>query len=166
MDTAAAVAEPKAKAAPEVPREAPAISPKAVTIDSEGYRLRQLLVRLPEDFQASDLGEPSVWRKVQADREVALRKLDKLVLVSHDEGYLWTTYVAQSGPDFAVLARPERFELQARRTQYYSDDLYVVKWAGQHFSVVRRADHHVMSSGHATETAAVRALSALYPVPM
>ena len=150
---------------PEAPRPPLVISPKSVIIDTEGQVLRQVVVRLPADFVASDLAEPSIWSRVQGDRGTALRKLDRLVLIAHDEGMVWTCFVSQAGPTFAVLARPERYELQARRTEYYSDDLYAVRWNGHTFSVVRKADNHTMASGLANEGLAVLELQRLYPRP-
>ena len=151
---------------PEAPRPPLVISPKSVIIDTVGQVLRTIVVRLPADFVASDLGEPSIWSRVQGDRGTALRKFDRVVMVSHDEGWLWQAFVAQSGPTFAVLARPERYELQTRRTEYYSDDAYKVVWDGQSFAVIRKADNHTMASGLANEGLAVLELKRLYPAPV
>ena len=152
--------------APEAPREAPIISPRSVTIDAEGHCLRTLVVRLPADFEATDLAEPSIWSRVQGDRAAALRKLDRLVLIAHDEGYVWTCFVAQAGPTFAVLARPTRFELQARRNEYFSDDNFKVTWNGSSFGVVRKSDGHVMKAGLANEALAIIELKRCYPAPL
>lgn len=160
------VAPAVAEAPIEPPRKAPLIDPRHVAINHDGFVLREIVVRLPADFVASDLAEPGIWRKVQLSQGTTLRKLDRLVLIAHDEGYVWTTFVAQVGPDFAVLSRPDRYELQARRSEYFSDDLYKVVWGGAYFNVVRKKDHHVMSSGHTSEPSAIRALQNLYPKPL
>lgn len=94
-------------AAPEAEGERPpiCISPKSVAVDFEGQCLRQIVVRLPADFTASDLAEPSIWSRVQGDRGAALRKFDRVVLISHDEHWLWQAYVAQSGRVSVAVAR-------------------------------------------------------------
>ena len=152
--------------APEAPRQAPIISPRSVVIDSEGHCLRTLVVRLPECFEATDLANPDIWSRVQSDRAAALRKLDRLVLIAHDEGMVWTCFVAQAGPTFAVLARPSRFELQARRNEYFSDDNFKVVWNGSSFGVVRKSDNHLMAAGLANEALATIELRRCYPAPL
>lgn len=154
-----------ARVEPPANRKPPVIDPNDVRVDVEGLCLRSLVAHLPEAFEASDLADPDIWSRVQGTAK-ALRKFDALTLISHDEGYLWRAVVAHAGPSFAVLARPERFELQARRNAYFSDDLYSVKWNGRHFDVVRKSDRQVMSGGHPCEGTAIRALERLYPKPL
>jgi hypothetical protein len=151
---------------PEAPRQPPVLSPKSVTLDHVGAVLRQFVVRLPADFVASDIGEPSIWSRVQSDRSAALRKLDHVTMIAHDEAMVWTCFVAEAGHDFAVLSAPQRSELRPRRNSYFSDDNYHVAWTGSGYSVVRKADGMVMKSGLANETLATRELQNLYPRPV
>ena len=161
-----AVAE---RLAPEdmAPRKVPEIDPACVEPDVIGNKLRSFVARLPQDFVASDLAEPTLFRRVQLRGErSALRKMDRVVMVAWDEGHVWEAWVSQAGPDFVVLSRPSHYELQARRTEYFSDDLYKVTWSGAYFNVIRKSDKHVMSAGHGSENIAIRELKNLYPRPL
>lgn len=168
MSTAPATVEAPTEVRAERPteRKAPEIAPANVSLDLDGLVLRHIVVRLPEDFVTSDLAEPGIWRRVQMSGAKALRKLDHLTLIAHDEGYIWHAVVSQAGPSFAVLAKPTGCQLQARRTEYFSDDLYIVRWNGATFDVRRRTDNHTMSTGHANEPLAIKALRELYPRPV
>lgn len=156
-----AVAAKAAGAAP-AEREVPAIDPQLV--DLRQHAIRDVVVRLPAEATAEHLKEPALWRRVQSEARIALRKLDHVVIIAHDESYLWDAYVAEAGPDFVTLSTPKRHELKPRHGSYYADELYRVQWAGGGFVVARKTDNHVMTpTRFHTEQEAIRELHNLYP---
>lgn len=154
----------KSTAGAPAARTVPEIDPQLAQWNSGGFVIREMVARLPVDATAEHLKEPGLWRRVQMDRNRALRKLDRVIIVAHDESFLWDAYVAEAGPDFVTLSTPKRHELKPRHGSYYADDLYRVQWAGAGFVVVRKRDGHVMTpTMYFTEQEAIRELHALYP---
>jgi hypothetical protein len=160
---ATAIKEPEAEVS-AVEREAPRIDPRQVKRNFDGVMVsREVWVRAPEDFTAADLADPSIWRRVQASPQSALRQFDRVVVIGFDETWLAEAYVADSMPDRAVLATPRIVKVAHDRfDKLYSDDTYRVQWNGAAYAIVRKADGHVMSE-HATPELAVRAVERLYP---
>lgn len=147
------------------PRIVPPVNPQHVKLNVDGYVLRDIVVRLPAGFIASDMAEPDLWKEVQRSRQ-ALRKLDRLTLIEFDEGAVWSAYVSEAGPEFALVSKPTRVEIRARRTAYYSDDLYKIQWNGAAFIIIRKADNFTMPGAYACEQSAIRGLGNLYPRPI
>lgn len=149
-----------------MPRKLPVINPDTACVNYAGQVVKELFVRLPVDMIADDLKERSIWKRIQANPGLALRKMDRVIMVAHDESILWTAYCTESGPLWANISRPTKHELKARHGNYYSDDNYRVEWSGAQYVVVRRKDSHEMPGGYATEQAAIKALNDLYPKPV
>ena len=149
-----------------LPRKLPVINPELACVNFAGAATKELFVRLPVDAIADDLKERSIWKKIQSNPTFALRKMDKVVIVSHDESMLWEAYCSESGPGWANISKPVRHELKSRHGNYYSDENYRVEWSGANYIVIRRKDSHVMPGSYATEQSAIKALNDLYPRPL
>jgi hypothetical protein len=147
----------------EGPRKAPDIDPSGVKVDVDGLVTRSVVVRLPAGMIANDLGLPSIWRRVQNTPVKALRKLDRLLLISWDESVAYSCIVAEAGPSSVSLSVPVKHELKTREQPYFADDKYRVAWSGVRFQVVRISDNHVVSDHHTNEALAIQALRAMYP---
>lgn len=148
------------------PRTLPVIDPETACVNYAGAANKEVFVRLPKEAIADDLKERSIWKRIQANKTLALRKLDRVVMVSHDEANMWIAYVSESGPSWANISRPTRHELKSRHANYYFDDTYRVEWSGSAYIIIRLADSHTMPGSFATEKAAIKALNELYPKPL
>ena len=80
------------KKAPEKPeanadaaQEPPLIKIAGVKIDHDGQVTRSLVVRASDGMVPDDLRDPRIWKIVQASPHHSLRKLDRLLIVAHDE---------------------------------------------------------------------------------
>jgi hypothetical protein len=145
------------------PREPIAIDPARVTLSNNGFGWRDFMVRLPKDFVADDLKEPSIWRKVQLGAN-ALRRHDHLYLVSHDENWVAEAIVADAERNHAVLCKPRITNFPERYDRFFEDENYRVKWMGQGYVVERKRDGHVMCQPLGSAALAERELQRLYPV--
>ncbi|TPJ50631.1 MULTISPECIES: hypothetical protein [unclassified Mesorhizobium] len=148
---------------PAAPRSAPDIDPARVTLQSTGFVWREYLVRVPADFVADDLKEPTVWRKLQNGSKNALRKLDRVTIVAYDESWLAEAIVASADGKGAVLCKPRLTSLPARFDKLFEDDKYRVAWNGFGYIVERKADGHAMTQPTANADLATRLLAQLYP---
>ena len=148
------------------PRKLPVINPELASVNYAGAVIKELFVRAPVDFIADDLKEKSIWKRIQANPTLALRKMDRVIIVSHDESMLWTAFCSESGPSWANISKPVRHELKSRHGNYYSDENYRIEWSGANFVVIRRKDNRTMPGGYATEQAAIKALNDEYPKPV
>lgn len=146
---------------PAAPRVSPEIDPGKVTLESAGVLLRKFVVNLPTDFEASDLSEPTIWRRVQAGRS-PLRQLDELVLIQADRSALWVAFTSEVTATTATLAKPTRHELRSRVVPYYTDDRFKIEWRDHGFCVVRREDSHVLVRALSSEAAALKHLQSYY----
>ena len=147
-------------------RKLPVINPETAAVNIAGAVIKELFVRLPVDAIADDLKERGIWKRIQANPGLALRKMDRVIIVAHDESMMWTAYCTESGPLWANISRPTKHELKSRHSNYYSDETYQVAWSGAQFVVVRRRDSHEMPGAYATEQAAIKGLNDLYPKPV
>ena len=142
----------------------PYIDPNRVTVDSAGFALRKLFIRLPAEFIAADLADPAVWEKVQANTAKALKRHDNLYIVAFDESWVAEAIVADADGKQAVLAKPRLTDLQHDRfNSLFQDENYRIEWNGSGFVVVRKKDGHVMTQPAALAAHAERDLRQLYP---
>jgi len=145
-------------------RKAPKINPADCKVNYDGNVFKELFCRLPATFVADDIKEGSIWQNVQSAPGKSLRKLDRVVLVNHDESAMWTAYVAEANGVMATLSTPAKHDLKARMTQMFEDDIYRVIWTGAQYQVQRKSDQFVFQdSGHATWQGAQAYLFKLYP---
>lgn len=150
---------------PSVPpqRKVPVIDPAFVVINADSFAYRQFMVRLPEGAIADDLKEPSLWARVQASRNLALRKHDHLYIVAFDESWAAEAVVVQANAEVAALSKPRIMRFAERLKPLYSDGVYTVAWYGNGFAVKRLADGTRMTQIVANEALAERDLGRLYP---
>jgi hypothetical protein len=163
-DTARAAATAE-RDKPAIPpdRKLPIIDPAFVVLNADSFAYRQFMVRLPEGTIADDLKEPSLWARVQANRNMALRKHDHLYIVAFDESWAADAVVVQANAEVAVISRPRMIRFAERLKPLYSDGTYAVAWYGNGFAVKRLADGTRMTQIVANEALAERDLGRLYP---
>ncbi|RWL17841.1 MAG: hypothetical protein EOR57_22445 [Mesorhizobium sp.] len=140
----------------------PLIDPARVTLQHGGQLWREYMARVPADFVADDLKSPSAWRKVQASRN-ALKKFDRVFVVSFDESWTGEAIVASADSKGAVLAKPRVTTMPARYDALFQDELYRVAWNGFGYVVERKADGHAMTQATANPELATRLLVQLFP---
>ncbi|MER9174603.1 hypothetical protein NKH72_13520 [Mesorhizobium sp. M0955] len=157
----------KSAAALDIPessdRSVPEIDPARMTLQHAGQVWSEYLVRVPADFVADDLKEPSIWRKAQAGSRNALRKLDRVTVIAFDESWIAEAVVASADSKGAVLARPRITSIPVRFDKLFEDDQYRVAWNGFGYVVERKADGHAMTQPTANAALAERLLVQMYP---
>jgi len=124
-------------------REAPIIKSGALSWQSEGYSWREAFVRLPAGMIFQDLQDvPTIWKNVQATRQTALQRFDRVTCVSFDESWLVKdVLVADAGPQHVVLAiRPGDLIRLTSKSAEFQDERHRIRWAGSGFAVFRRSD--------------------------
>jgi len=153
---------------PSIPaaRKSPEIDPAFVVLNADSFAYRQFMVRLPEGAIADDLKEPSLWARVQSNRNVALRKHDHLYIVAFDESWAADAIVVQANGNAAVISKPRLVAFSDRVKSLYSDGTYAVAWYGNGFAVKRLSDGTRMTQIVVNEALAERDLGRLYPRPI
>lgn len=158
-------AEPVAEAPPPAdpaPRRPPEVDPALVWPNYRGHAFAEHFVRLPAGFVLDDLKEPGLWRRVQGSPK-AFNKLDRVVMVTDDEGQMFTCHVAAATPAAASLSKPTILEMVSRTPSQYADENYKIEWRNGSHAIIRKRDGHVMATGFGSEGAAITALNQLYP---
>lgn len=138
--------EPEA-AAPTSAREVKPLKPTAVSLQHDGQIWRTLLVRLAAEHTLQDLqDDPTLWRAVQGNPHVALRKYDRLMIVSHDEAWLIKdALVTEADHQRVVLSiRPGDVIRMAAKSAEWSDDRHVIMWETSGWAIFRKSDGVVM----------------------
>jgi hypothetical protein len=138
------------------------VDPAGVNTNYDGYKFREVMVRLPSGMIADDLKEPEIWNKVQQSVK-ALRKFDRLVIVSFDETWMAEAYVENADSEKALLARPRLITLSERTEKLFSDGVYRIEWTGFGYRVMRIRDGAAMTEAFANVPLAERALANMYP---
>ncbi|MBX5148061.1 hypothetical protein [Rhizobium lentis] len=138
------------------------VDPFNVTVNYQGFAFREIFARLPAGVIADDLKEPDLWKNVQQGNK-ALRKFDRVVIVSFDESWLAESYVENATGEMAVLAKPRIVNFSERMEKLFSDGTYSVRWTGAGYDVVRLRDEAKMTDVFANAALAERALANLYP---
>jgi hypothetical protein len=140
-----------------------AISGADVQIQIDGYAFREIFVRLKREATLQDLNNfPGMWRNIQRS-SMSLRRLDRVSVVAFDESWLITAVVASAGPHNVSLAGVRKIDLPPRVENLFEDDLYMGKWCGSGFSVIRKKDGHQMTAPVATKALCERDWKNLYP---
>lgn len=143
-------------------RKLPFVAPDMVTVDRDGFKFRDVFIRLPSGAIADDLKEPSIWKKVQSGGK-SLRKFDRVMLVSYDESWIAEAIVAHADADQAVLGKPRITTFPDRVEKLFGDGKYQVVWTGGGYAVMRLSDGAQMTDSMANAPLAERALAGLYP---
>jgi hypothetical protein len=138
------------------------VDPNTVTINYQGFAFREMFARLPSGMIADDLKEPAIWATLQKGPR-ALRKFDRLIVVSFDETWMAEAYVESATGEQALLARPKIIALSERSENLFNDGTYRVEWTGYGYRVVRLRDGASMTEAFANAPLAERALAGLYP---
>jgi hypothetical protein len=152
------------EAAAETAPEPPLIKVAGVKVDHDGQVTRSMVVRAPEGAVPDDLRSPAIWKSVQASPHVSLRKLDRLLIIGHDESWGVEAIVKKATVREAELTLLKVFSLAAVGGALFNDDLYEVYWGGSGYGVRRKADKvDIIGHGFDTEGQAIAALQAQYP---
>ena len=154
-------------AATKAPRAPQEIELAQLTKNADGYAWREFLLRLPEDVTVAELIEnPAVWKRVQGDARFALRKLDRLVIVTYAEDVAAECIVAGASDSGVTLGKPRFTELTTRSTEILpEDENNRVAWIGLGYCVLRKRDGQQMSHITPSRHQAERDLASLRPRP-
>ncbi|MER9816493.1 hypothetical protein [Mesorhizobium sp. M0129] len=145
-------------------RQTPDIDPARVSLQNAGQIWREFMVRCPADMVSDDLKHPEIWRRLQASgSRNALKKHDRVYVVSFDEAWVAEAIVASADGKGAVLAKPRITTMPERYDKLFQDDKYRVAWNGHGYVVERKSDGHVMAAAVANPDLAARLLAQLYP---
>jgi len=166
MSNAVAIAE-EADSDEPIFKEPVRIDPNMVQYDHDGMVTRHVVIRLPVGVIADHLNSNrDLFNRVQTTRSKALRKFDRLLLISYEEDWCADVMVAEASPTGITLAKPIITTLPARRENLFQDDTYRVAWGGIGYFVHRKSDNFTMSGPHATPQIAQAELARLYPVQL
>jgi hypothetical protein len=144
----------------------PPIPSDNIKLNVGGMAFQSYFVRLPEGVTAQHLNDdPSIWRLIQSNRNVALRKFDEVRIVDYAESWVADATVSFADHVSVILARPRITQLPERTVPIFEDDAYRVKWFGSGWGVERKKDSQLMCGGQTFHTAAIAEaeLRHLYP---
>ena len=156
------VTETTTEAVPEA-REVPLIKPANVQLNDCGQVWRTILVRAPEGMCADDLRSPGIWKTVQSIPQVALIKLDRLLVLGFDELWAAKAIVKHATNTQATLLIQKVFGFASVGDKFYSDGTLEIFWDGGSYGVRRISDKMPISKGHSSEGLAIDALRSSYP---
>lgn len=139
------------------------VEPANVRVNYAGFAFRELFVRLSRGVIADDLKEPGLWSRVQLSNSVALRKFDRVLVVSYDESWIAEAYVEGATATGASLAKPRIIMMRERTEQLFGDGTYQVEFNGRGYHAVRLRDGQSMTPTVANAALAERDLANLYP---
>ena len=167
MKTASAVVKAETNTAEASPPEAREllIRPSNCQVNSAGQHWKEMFIRASEGMTADDLRNGKIWRAVQGVPQAALTKCDRLFVVGWDESWYADCLVKQATSTSATLLilRVGSFAAIDERLYRDSDGTLEVFWSGSSYSVRRIQDQVPVSTGHATEGAAIEALRNFHP---
>jgi hypothetical protein len=143
-------------AAPATNGGVPPIPSDNIRLNAGGMAFQSWFVRLPEGVTAQHLNdEPTIWRLVQSNRNVALRKFDEVRIVDYAESWIVDATVSFADHVSAILAGPRITRLPQRALAIFEDETYRVKWFGSGWGVERKKDSQIMCGGRTFHTAAI-----------
>lgn len=125
-------------------RKIPAIAPKQQSgayWQSEGQAWREAFIVLPEGLVSQDLTDhpEEVFRLIQQDRRLALRRLDKVFCLSADGTWAVEARVGFADMSRVVLVKPAVIQLpDPTAAGLYTDDTYAVEPAPGGYIVMNR----------------------------
>lgn len=139
------------------------IDPKQVCINSAGQVFRNVLIRMPEGAISDDLRDPKIFVKVQRSAQVALIKLDNLLILGFDESWAVRALVSNATSTEAYLAFEKVFAFREQGQALYSDGEKEVFWDGASYGVRRVVDKvRIINHGFTLERLAIDALRDSY----
>ncbi len=145
----------KAKDEASVPIVMPTVSkeidPSRMFMDHSGQLIRHWVIRLPQGFVAGDLGATTVWRKVQANARLALRRHDHIYAIAWDESWAAEVTVSDANNKEVALSKPRIVQMESRIKQLPDDGDYHIEWMGDGFRVIRNVDPAIMTQSVANE---------------
>jgi len=148
----------------------PKIKPQNVEINGEFFHWREFFIRLPADVSWTAIHEQpeETWRLVQSNPHVALRALDRVVLLTHDESEMATATVCTATNTKVILAGFRKFAFGGRdTTAEWADEMYSVKFDGTGYAIHRRKDGVRMKPGSFSTLELAKAqVRTLYPVQL
>jgi len=146
----------------------PKIKPANLEINAEGFCFREWFIRLPQDVTWTAIHEnpEETWRLVQSNPHVALRALDRVVFLTHDESEMAMATVCTATNTKVILAGFRKFTFGGRdTTAEWADEMYSVKFDGTGYAIHRRKDNVRMKPGSfSTLELAKSEVRRLYPV--
>lgn len=143
--------------------QAPELESRHVQIDSAGQVWRNVLVRAPKGLIAEDVRNPKAWRRVQAVRQSALVKLDRLLILAFDESWGIDAIVKHATNAEVSLAILKVFSFRDADETLYTDGTLEVFWEGGGYNVRRCADKiPIFTYGFSSEGLAIDALKKSY----
>lgn len=128
-----------------------------------GSRWCQWEVVAPQGASFDDLLDPAAWKRIQDNRNLAMRQNDECRIVAFDRSWVVWAFVAHATGNGIVLAPFAETKPQGPREHLYSDDLYEVKFVGNGYGVFRKNDGHQMGDVLSSAERARQAVFELYP---
>jgi hypothetical protein len=168
MNMANTIAETAAEPLPPMsglPRVASEIRVEDVQINAAGNCWREVQIRMPPDGIFADLGEPKIFKLLQANPRTALQKGDALRIIDYFEGWLCTCICVGANHESASISKPQRIDYAPRTEVLHGDSKYDLVWQSNGYKVRRKSDGHFVTYAYPTAEAAERALRDLYPQP-
>lgn len=157
--------EMQAHTGPGAPPDIPEVPVSSVRYNEAGAEWREFLIRLPKGMTIEDCRNPAAWRKVQADRNAALIKLDRLMVLSYDEDRYAEMICSYANKMEAVVVPMRAGSFRDPDNKLFSDGTYEVIWAGGGYGV-QRIKGQVRIGGDRTfptEQVAISYINSLYP---
>lgn len=139
------------------------IPPERMFLDHSGQLLRHWIIRLPQGFVAGDLGETGIWRRIQGNARLALRRHDTIYCIAWDESWSAEARVSDANNKDVALSKPRIVDMESRIKQLPDDGDYHIEWMGDGFRVIRNTDHAIMTQSVANEQTAIREMALLHP---
>ena len=138
----------------------------AANVSPGGRSQRTREVLLPDGLTAADLNENrAMWSGVQANRNNALQKFDRVFIIGGDQSWCADAIVSYADDREVILAGIKIISLADRTPQLYQDEQYRVVSRSGAFTVERKRDGMDMfATGHFhTAELAANAARGLHP---
>jgi hypothetical protein len=132
---------PKVETAPVTvaSRELLPIKSTWATVDSKGFRTKDVVIDLPDEISPQDLSDnPGLFRVLQKDRDRALNSLDKITFVWFDK--IATATVDYADPEVVVLTKMDIRQRRPRDREPWQDSNFAVRPINGKWSWFRKSD--------------------------
>lgn len=140
------------------------VKPDRVKINEAHQAWRTVLVRMPEGAIADDLRTPGIWRLVQQNPQVALVKLDHILVLGYREDWYAQAIVSHATNAEAHLVILRTGSFREDHEQLYADDRFQVVWDGASYRVIeKRSGQPASSTGWHTAALAENHAKSLHP---
>jgi hypothetical protein len=159
--TAVATKDTIAETPPVKPR-VPAFAASDVTVDSRGFSRSRIFARAPEGMVFGDLGDPSVWKNLQAHSDKALRVWDEVFILSRDQSWFAEGVCVESTATTATLVGLKVTNVPPSHRRLPNDGKYVVRFTGLHYTIEEIATGRTVGDSFPTVETAERAMDRLH----